>query len=99
DLAELLRSCGKGAEAKEMLREVVKGRQEQLGQRNVECLRATRSLAQLLRRQGELPEAEMLLRRVLEGYECLEPPMPEEVEVAEELADLLQRRGKLAAAE
>eukprot|EP00913_Durusdinium_trenchii_P033075 g30965.t1 len=95
ELSDVLRARAK-PEAKEMMRSTVKGRQEQLG-RHVETLRAERRLAALLKRQAE-PEAEQLLKTALEGYEALDPSS-EELEVAEELAELLFTKAKYAAAE
>ena len=72
NLAEILRQHGEATRSEELLRTVVAGRQQALGQRHSDTLDATVNLAILLEgtadgRQGRVDEARILLENVVEA--------------------------------
>eukprot|EP00808_Paulinella_micropora_P006814 g49116.t1 len=74
NLAELLRTQSKYAEAEPLYRRALEGREQQLGAMHPDTLASVNNLALLLKARGKYLEAEPLYRRSLEGREVVFGP-------------------------
>jgi serine/threonine protein kinase/Flp pilus assembly protein TadD len=100
DLALLLQSQGKLAEAEPLYREALAGYRAQLGDSNPETLTVIDNLALVSYARGKLPDAEALLREALAGRrKTLGDADPITLGSVNNLASVLQDQGKLAEAE
>jgi serine/threonine protein kinase/tetratricopeptide (TPR) repeat protein len=100
DLALLLQSQGKLAEAEPLYREALAGYRAQLGDSNPETLTVIDNLALVSYARGKLPDAEALLREALAGRRTtLGDADPVTLGSVNNLASVLQDQGKLAEAE
>ncbi len=100
DLALLLQSQGKLAEAEPLYREALAGYRAQLGDLNAETLTVIDNLALVSYARGKLPDAEGLLREALAGRrKTLGDADPVTLGSVNNLASVLQDEGKLAEAE
>ncbi|KAK5010428.1 hypothetical protein LTR28_009983, partial [Elasticomyces elasticus] len=100
NLGLLYENQGKPAEAEQMFKRALQGRDEALGTKHTSTLDTVNNLGNLYRIQGKLAEAERMYQRALQGKEeTLSPKHASTLDTVNNLGILYINQGKLAEAE